>query len=120
MGIDITEDTEIEIRLSSDVGNIEAGPSEIDLDPITISTAYNLSTTETKISLSSMNSTEGSIIIRDANGVEVLSLNNITLVANEPKNITVSTANFARTSYYVVQFTSSEGIVVIDKFVKIN
>lgn len=120
LNVDIAEEDEIEIRLTSDVGNIEDGPSEVDIDPVMIQSAFNLTSKDADITLTSNMDRTGTLTIRDAFGNVVLTQNNVGILVSEPKVISIPTGTFARTSYYVAMFVTTDGIIVFDKFVVLD
>jgi len=115
LNYDITADMDLEVRMIGDAGNIEDGESEVEIDPVSM-IVLTPSNSQATFQIVSDTNRNGTLIVRNASGIILSTQSNITLTQNQTSEFTFTTSNDSTTPFYVVQFISSDGIIIVRKF----
>jgi hypothetical protein len=115
LNYDITEEMDIEVRMIADAGNIEDGESEVETDPVSMIVSA-INNTQANFQLLSDIERNGTLTVRNASGAILWSQSNITLARNQISEFTFPPSNSSSSPFFVVQFISNDGIIVVRKF----
>jgi hypothetical protein len=88
----------------------------VETDPVSMLVSNTINAQATFRILSDLNRT-GTLMVRNASGVILSTQSNIVLTQNQPSEFAFSINNSASSPFYVVQFISSDAIIVVRKFV---
>lgn len=115
LNYDITENMDIEVRFIGDAGNLENGESEVEVDPVTLTVSS--ANSQATFQLLSDVARNGTLSVRNATGTLLWSQSGISLSPNDPSQFTYTNSSTTFSPFYVVQFVSSDGIIVLRKFI---
>lgn len=115
LNYDITENMDIEVRFIGDAGNLENGESEVEVDPVTLTVSS--ANSQATFQLLSDVARNGTLSVRNATGTLLWSQSGISLSPNDPIQFTYTNSSNTFSPFYVVQFVSSDGIIVLRKFI---
>lgn len=116
----ITENMDIEISMTADVGNLEDGESEVDMSPVSLNVAYNMVSHNAEIDILTDIQRSGTLKIRNASGNILFTQNNVVIEPSLINHFSISTNEFGIATFYVVEFQTDDGIFALGKFIKIN
>lgn len=116
----ITENMDIEISMTADVGNLEDVESEVDMSPVSLNVAYNMVSHNAEIDILTDIQRSGTLKIRNAFGNILFTQNNVVIEPSLINHFSISTNEFGIATFYVVEFQTDDGIFALGKFIKIN
>jgi hypothetical protein len=116
----ITENMDIEISMTADVGNMEDGESEVEIDPVSLNVAYNMVNHNAEIDIVTDIQRSGMLRIRNASGNVLYTQNNVVIEPSISNHYSISTNEFGIATFYVVEFQTDDGIFVAKTFIKLN